>query len=45
MSRLERLVHEIRRCLLWQVLLICVGGARFRYEIIDTLIVSMLGEG
>jgi TolB-like protein/Tfp pilus assembly protein PilF len=37
MSRLKRLIVEIHRRSLWQVLLIYVGGAWVCYEIIDTI--------
>ena len=37
MSRLKRLILEIHRRSLWQVLLIYVGGAWVCYEIIDTI--------
>jgi TolB-like protein/Flp pilus assembly protein TadD len=37
MSRLKRLIFEIHRRSLWQVLLIYVGGAWVCYEIIDTI--------
>jgi hypothetical protein len=37
MSRLKRLIVEIHRRSLWQVLLVYVGGAWICYEIIDTI--------
>jgi hypothetical protein len=37
MSRLKRLILEIHRRSLWQVLLIYVGGAWACYELIDTI--------
>jgi TolB-like protein/Tfp pilus assembly protein PilF len=37
MSRLKRLIVEIHRRSLWQVLLVYVGGAWVCYEIIDTI--------
>ena len=37
MSRLKRLIHEIHRRSLWQVLMIYCGGAWVCYEIIDTI--------
>jgi hypothetical protein len=44
MSRLKRLIVEVHRRSLWQVLGIYVGGAWVCYEIIETIIVPMLGE-
>jgi adenylate cyclase len=37
MSRLKRLILEIHRRSLWQVLLVYIGGAWVCYEIIDTI--------
>jgi hypothetical protein len=37
MSRLKRLIHEIHRRSLWQVLLIYIGGALFAYQAVQGL--------
>ncbi len=42
MSRLKRLVSEVHRRSLWQVLLIYMGGAWVAFEIVQTLTARLL---